>query len=218
MQRTTNTLSTPGFLADTYHFRRDTGRQVDWSKVDESYRATPGTAPVDVTLTADAAAGAVALAVDALTGAVPAGTVLRFAADEFATVSAEAAKGDTAVAVEPLVTALETGDTATYAGVAGSGPKVLRAGTVVAFGDDGRAYPAQDGTAAGLLFSDATEPAAAGGSRTDAKTGYGVLRGAHVYENLLPDADPATGELPAAAKAALGSLFTWQTYVDSRLP
>jgi hypothetical protein len=214
MFRSSKSTTTPGFIADPGSERRSLGRQIDWSRVDESYRATPGTAPVQVKLTAGAAQAATALVVTALTGAVPAGTVLRFSADEFATTTALAAKGATNVPVEALVNALETNDTATYAGVAGSGPKVLPAGKLLAI-DAGtlKAYPAIDNTAKEVLRTHASED-----SRSDALTGYGTLEGGGLYENLLPDADPTTGLLPAAAKTALGVLFTWSRYRDSRLP
>ena len=213
MSRTRSVLSTPGFVADPNSLRHDTGRQIDWDAVSDKFRL----GAVAVTLTAGAAQGAVSITVAALSGAVAPGAVLRFSADEFATVGpAGAAAGATAVPVEALVNALETGDTA-YTG--GSGAKHLPAGTIVALPAGGKAVPAVDNTAKGVLISAADEPTgSARGVRTDALTGYGVLIGGHLYENLLPDADSGTGQIPAAAKTALGSLFTWQKLVDTRLP
>ena len=96
-----------------------------------------------------------------------------------------------------------------------AGTDTLPPGTLVTMPDDGtKSVPAVDGTGAGFLQTHAHRPGTAGGL-ADALTGYGVLIGGHLYENLLPDA--VAGELPAAAKAALGPLFTFQTYRDSRL-
>jgi hypothetical protein len=67
-------------------------------------------------------------------------------------------------------------------------------------------------TCAGLIITSATE-----GSLTDAATGYGMLIGGVVFENLLPDA--VASVITAAQKAALigvGQGFTFETYSDTR--
>jgi len=79
---------------------------------------------------AGAAQGATAIPVTGvLSGNIPAGTVLRFSSDEFATVNgAGGVAGGNSVPVEALVNALESGDTATYPGT--SGRKYIPSGTV----------------------------------------------------------------------------------------
>ena len=70
---------------------------------------------------------------------------------------------------------------------------------------------AADGTlpaAEGLLYSDASEDV-----RTDALTGYGFIRGAVVYAELLPVAGDAAF---ATIQTELGPRFAFETYADSR--
>lgn len=65
---------------------------------------------------------------------------------------------------------------------------------------------------AGLILTDATQ-----GSLTDASTGYGMVIGGVVFENLLPDA--VAGVITAAQKAklaAIGQGFTYEVYADTR--
>lgn len=100
----------------------------------------PGGAKLDATqfLATDAvvvtvgAAGALAAAtsvpVDALTGAVPSGTVLSFGTNKFARLTASAAAGATSITVAAIPTALVDNDTATYAG---AGRKTVYSGTPV---------------------------------------------------------------------------------------
>jgi hypothetical protein len=78
---------------------------------------------------AGAAQGAVAVPVAALTGAIPAGTVLYFGGAKVAVLSAPAAAGAVALAVNALPTALVNADAATYMG---STNKYIPSGT--AFG------------------------------------------------------------------------------------
>lgn len=71
-----------------------------------------------VKLNGAAAQGATSMTVDALTGPVPAGTILRYAVDEYAKTTALAAAGATTVAVEALVNGIEDNDEAWYEGAA----------------------------------------------------------------------------------------------------
>lgn len=72
---------------------------------------------VVVTTSAAAAAGATTLAVNALSGPIPVGTILDFTgAGKFAQLTAAAAAGATSLTVEAIPTALAAGDTATYVG------------------------------------------------------------------------------------------------------
>lgn len=85
---------------------------------------------VTVTTTAAAAAGATALTVAALSGAVPAGTVLYFSdADAYATTTANAAAAATSITVAALERAVPSGAKAIYG--AGFGRKFVPSGTLV---------------------------------------------------------------------------------------
>lgn len=64
---------------------------------------------------AGAAQGATTVPVAALSGPIPAGTVLDFGGSKFARLTADAAKGAPSLAVTALVTALVSGDSAVYA-------------------------------------------------------------------------------------------------------
>lgn len=121
------TLATPSWAAEPISGHLVAGGV----KLDAS--AFPITGNWQVVLTANAAAAAVSLTVEALEHELKAGTLLYFGeAGEFARVTATAAQGATSVAVEALVNAVESGDKAP---VPASGPKTVKGGTVV-----GRTY------------------------------------------------------------------------------
>lgn len=203
----TKTYTTaPAFVADWQSIDRNTGRQIDWSLVPDSYRA--GTT-YTITAAANAAAEAESLTVDALPVALPVGTVLRFGEGKYARLTAPAAAGATTLAVEKLATALAEDDEATYT-VSQSGSKVIPAGTVMSQLSSGKLVPraARPGSEAaiGLLISTATE-----NSKNDSLSGYGVVVGGVIYENLLP-------ETITDYKTELGtngSGWVWQTYGDN---
>lgn len=96
-----------------------------------------------------------------------------------------------------------------YAGA--SGKKVIKAGTVLCQLANGKYIPRVDrpGTeeAVGLLISTATED-----SLVDALTGYGILVGGVIYENLLPE----DITLFKTELATNGAGFVWVQYSDSR--
>lgn len=219
MGRTTNDVSSPGFIVDPESIVRGTGRQIDWAHVPESFRSTPGTNAVAVGVgSAGAAADATAVPVDALSGAIPSGTVLDFGAKKFARLTAAAAKGATSLTVAALATALVDADTATYAGVAGSGSKTIPAGTVMGtLLGSGKGSPrvASTNPATFVLATDAYED-----STSAALSGYGDIIGGALYENLMPDATggpPKT--LASAIKTELASAstgFAFLTYSDVR--
>ena len=212
MGRTTYTVSSAGFIVDPQSVDRLNGRQIDWTKVGEDKRETPGQKVV--VGAAGAAASATSVPVTALTYAIKSGTTLDFGGAKFARLTADAAAGATSLTVAAIPTALVSGDTAT---VAGSGAKKLPAGTAV--GDllsSGKLSPrvASTNPAIGFLETDAVE-----GSETAAKTGFGVIVGGVVYENLLPDA--VAGSLAAGIKTELNTAgaskgFLFQTYGDDR--
>src|SRR5687768_10133117 len=84
-----------------------------------------------VKLSAAALADDVSIAVDALSGAIPSGTLLYFGqSKEFARTTAAAAAGAVAIAVEALPSALEDDDEARYGG-AGTEPAFIQSGTLV---------------------------------------------------------------------------------------
>lgn len=83
---------------------------------------------VDVTLTADAAAGAVALVVTALSGPIPAGVVLRFTGNQLAYLTVDALAGATSVTVAPLGFLIPSGSTSQWRG---TGRVWVRSGTLL---------------------------------------------------------------------------------------
>lgn len=98
------------------------------------------------------------------------------------------------------------------------GKKWLKAGTPVgtALGS-GKMGPRVDTTnpAVGLLATVAVE-----GEPQAAKTGYGLITGGMVFENLIPGASGTPATLPQDIKdelAANGTGFAWRTYVDNRV-
>ena len=213
MTITTHQFSRPAFIVDHQSVDRDNGHQIDWANVPEDYRETKGGT---VTLAANAAIDAVALVTDPLTFAIPAGTLLQFGLDEYATVTVAAAVGAEALTVEPLVTAVEIGDIAL---VTGSGLKTIPAGTVMGIVTAGspavsKMYPrvATSNPADGLLATTAVE-----GDKVAALSGHGLIIGGVVYENLLPDS--VAGALPAAMKSELATNskgFVYRPYADDR--
>jgi hypothetical protein len=197
--------SMPGFVVDPHSVMLNSGRQVDWTKVGPEYSE----GGFVVTAPAGAAAAATSIVVTALPGAVKAGTILNFTGTgEAAIVTTDAAAGATSIAVEALDAAIEAADTAP---VAGTGKKRLRAGTPVAEdATSGKVFP-RDATnpATGLLATDAQEA-----DTSAALSGFGVIVGGAIYQNLLPGGTPA-----GAIKTELntnGYAWVWETYADDR--
>lgn len=91
---------------------------------------------VRVTLTAQVAAAATSMPVTALTGSIPAGTLLRFGAGMYAYTSALVNAGATAVPIEAAPAIITNGSSATYAGL---GKKIIHHGTIL-----GRTYAERD--------------------------------------------------------------------------
>lgn len=209
--KTTIFGSMPNFVADPESIDRNTGRQIDWAKIPASY--TAGT-NYTITASATAAIAAVTIAVTALPVALPVGTVLNFTgAGKFATLTANALKGATALTVEALDASVVNGNTATYT-VSFSQAKVIPAGTIMSELTSGLVVPrvARPGSEAaiGILWSTATDNTYEPNS--DSLSGYGIIIGGVIYENLLP-------ETITAYKTELntsGTGFAWATYADSR--
>lgn len=172
----------------------------------------------------DTAAGATAIPVDALPTALAGAETALVKGSKLVEVSTDAAATDTALVVEQLPHALDSGDTAIAESddetESGDGGKFIPAGTVVAELASGKIVPraSRPGaeTASGIIETGANEF-----STSDSLSGYGVMKGGHLYENLLPDADKTTGLLPTAYKNELntggvGTGFSFEVYADTR--
>ena len=164
-------------------------------------------------VTTDAAVGATSLAVEALDAQIESADTANYpgvAQRQLVRLSAAAALAATSITVYPLTGPVIDNATATYT-VGGSGYKVIPAGTVLCPLSSGLCVPRANRPgseeAFGLLMTPAQE-----GSRTDAKSGYGVIVGGVIYENLLP-------ETITSYKTELetnGTSWRWETYADSR--
>jgi hypothetical protein len=155
--------------------------------------------------------------VAALSAAIPTGTTLDFGGAKFARLTAPAAVGAVTLTVAALPTALVSGDTATYPGTKGLGNKTLPAGIAVGelLSGNGKIGPRVVTTnpAIGLLATKAVE-----NDPVASRSGYGVIIGGIVYENLLPDAVAgvvADGDQDGAQHAGTKG-FLFQTYGDDR--
>jgi hypothetical protein len=215
MGRTNYQPGRSGFIADPNSIDRLNGRQIDWTLVGEDRRRTPG--QIVVVGPAGAAGAAVSVPVLALVRALPSGTVLDFGGGKFATTTAAAAAGAVTIAVRALPTALVSLDQAI---VAGSGAKFLPAGTVVGtLLGSGKASPriVTTNPAIGLLETNATDDPQA----PDALSGYGIIVGGVIFENLLPEATGGPPKVLATAVktelVAAGMGWVWQAYSDSRV-
>lgn len=219
MSWTDYTVSTAGFIVDHGSVDRDTGRQIDWANVPDTFK---GATSYTVTLNdAAAAEGDTSITVEALPVAIPAGTVLDFGEHSVDTVqmlaktTAAAASGATSLTVEPLGHGIEDDATATYTTPTTRDKKHIPAGTFMAELSGGKIIPrsAVTGaeTAIGLLATNATEDAA-----YNAKTGFGLLCGGVFYDNLLPDYGHANLATWKTELDAAGTGVSWRTYADNR--
>jgi hypothetical protein len=148
---------------------------------------------------AGALADATEVPVDALTGAIPAGTLLDFGSNKFARLATAAAADDVTLDVDAIPTALVDNDTATYAGTK---RLIVPSGTVI-----GRTFAERD-------TADKFGPAAAADDEVfivlhdvdfDLHGGEAaVLFHGIVYENNLPGWD----DLAAAVQALVRDRFT----------
>lgn len=214
--RTITYLSRPPFVADPSSVVRNSGRQIDWDNLDDSYRETAATVST-VTLSASAAQGATTIAVEALDDFLPDNTLLDFGGAKFARVNGAKEAAATSVTVDALATDLADDDTATYNLTPPSGPKILPAGTVVGEDlGDGKLRPRVVTTnpAIGILETTAVE-----NDRAASLSGYGVIIGGHFYENLLPNASGSPAVLTSQVKTELranGNAWSFEQYGDSR--
>lgn len=209
--RKTQTGSRLNFVSDAASVTRDSGRQMDWDLVPNSFRQTAFT----VTVATAAAADAVTVAVGAIEQPLTKGTTLAFGGGKFARLSQPALKGAATLNVEAIPKALIVGDKAVHGG---DGAKFVPGGTAVVYLTSGKMVPysvrPNTEAAQGLMVTNATD-----GSKTDALSGYGVYRGGVMFENLLPDATGTPKVLPTQIKSDLlanGTGFAFEQYSDSR--
>jgi len=92
---TTSVISEFPFAVDVHSLDRNSGRQVDWDSVNESWND----GSFEVTLDGEVDGGVTALTVDALPGAVPAGTILDFGGIAGVTVTSNVASAKGAVSL-----------------------------------------------------------------------------------------------------------------------
>lgn len=162
-------------------------------------------------LTADAATGATSLSVEALDATIESGDTATFnGGTKQARLTAAADQGATSLTVDELQFAIPDNATATYGG---SGSKIVKAGKVVAALSSGKVIPRDQVTASetslGILVDTASD-----GSPIDAATGYGLIIGGIVYEELLPDYSHASWSTWKSELEALG--FKFRKFYDSR--
>lgn len=102
-----------------------------------------------------------------------------------------------------------------------SGEREIPAGTIMSEQADGTIYPRADAdttanpghTAAGVLVSNATE-----GSKTDALSGYGLIKGGILFDNLVPDfGDANFGTYQTELEDDPSTTgYGWRTFADNR--
>lgn len=195
MNYTKSTITTRSFVVDPHSVTRDTGVQIDWTRV------TVGT--------------------DGLKR-LPGGTVLGKSAENkgvpLGTTNATSVTVTSNVATVTLAAhGYRVGDTVTLSGSADpaiNGPHVITAVTVNTYQF---AVTTTDGTktgttsmaagARGILETNALE------NGVGDFAGYGFILGGVLYENLLPIAITAQTK---AELDAVGTGFAWATYRDSR--
>lgn len=114
MPRTNITGSSPGFVVDYNGAARSNGKQIDWTKLDDSYRQLKST----VKANGGAAKGATSITVDALPVDLPLGTQLNFGAVANVTVttSAQALAAATSISVNALSGPIPSGTILDFTG------------------------------------------------------------------------------------------------------
>ena len=152
---------------------------------------------------AGAAQGATTVPVAALSGPIPAGTILPFGGAKFARLSAAAAAAATSLAVDAIPTALVSGDTASYLG---TDKKNIPAGTPIgrtlAERNASVPYGPAEATDDEIFLSYHDVTGATGNADVEL-----YRHGRIVKENFLP----GFAALPAELQAKLRSLYTMTT-------
>lgn len=167
-------------------------------------------------LSADAAAAATTLTVYPLDGTIANSTTATFPGGTIqARLTANADVGATTLTVDELQFAIANNATATFGG---TGAKTIPAGTVMCQLSGGKAVPRAvrpgSETAAYLLETTATE-----GDKAAALSGYGMIIGGAIYENLLPEASGSPATISSTYKtelqtAGVGTGFAFMQYAD----
>lgn len=195
------TLTSPPFIADPLSVQRTLGAQIDF----------------DLTDAARAVSGKKSIKGGTVMSRLSSGKIVP-RADFNRTVSVAVSAG-VATATTTAPHDLETGQFVTIEGVSSSvdGRHEVTKTSATEF-----TFPATgSGGSGGALNLPATEVLISGATEDEpqaALSGYGTLRGAMLFENLLPDA--VAGKLPEAIKAELDesrTFFSYVTYRDSRL-
>lgn len=172
-------------------------------------------------LTAAAVAGATSLTVEALPEDIDDAATAEFPGGaQNAELVEDAEAGAIELIVEPLSLAIANDAEALADSTGTNDKRKIPMGTVmVKDATSGLLVPRRDRGASeeaiGFLASDADE-----NSRSDAKSGYGIVIGnTTIWENLCPDSDSA-GDLPAAYKTELkanGVGFVFEDWSDTRI-
>lgn len=205
----TTRLSSYAFVADPGSLRQSTGRQLNWDKVASSYL--------------DSATGKKVVPDGAVLALQSGGKVVPRAST--VAISAAADDGSDVITVTSAAHGFSVGDTVV---IAGANEARFNGTVTVATVADANTFTyvptatSSSGSATGtLVASYQAWGILIGEAREDAPehalSGYGVLIGAHLFENLLPDSTGTPKVLPTAYKTELGSLFTFEQYSDSRI-
>ena len=206
--RTTRYPSRLNFVVDLESLVRNSGRQIDWARIaatdtdfidDDGKKAIPaGTVMAEVggKLVPRGVSQAVTAAIDTNVATIT------LEAHGLAVGDEVYVTGATPATINGLHTVESVPDADSF--------------TFAATGDDGDATGtiALGYSASGILVSDAVED-----DKSASLSGYGVLIGGVLYDNLLPDATGTPKVLPAAYKTELNAGvtgFVFEQYVDSR--
>jgi len=192
------------------------GNAVDWAKVSPYFFLI---GKFTVKLNGAVLAGATSIVVDPLPYDVKAGTALDFGTAAVVA-DADALAGATAIITTEFSDPVADNAEAIAAYPNNSAGRMIPAGTVMCRTSAGLLLPRRDRPGSeesiGFIVSDAHEF-----SNSDAKSGYGLVLGnTDIYENLCPDADPTTGDLPSAYKTELQANtlgFVFVDWEDSRV-
>lgn len=212
--RVTQNVGLPPFVIDRDTVVRDTGHQIDWDKLDESYEE----GAVTIQTNGAALSGATSLTVDPLPVDVPAGALLEFGSVNVE-VTTKALAGATTLAIEAASGAIADNTPAYFDANLRLVGKHVKAGTVMCLLASGmmvpRAVRPGSETAFAILATNADETSI---NATDAASGYGVLRSAAVYENLLPEATGSPAVINSTYKTELiaaGGFWLFDQYQDT---
>jgi hypothetical protein len=214
--RTTSYPSRPAFVVDPNSVGSTQGRQISWADVPNRYKR----GALSVVVNGAHLAGVTTLNVDALGAQVPGGGVIDFGGGKTAVAGpAGAAGGATTITILPLAAAVADNAVGYYQpkGQESAG-KVLPAGKVMCEKTDRTLVPRSDRPGAETASQILKTPAAED-STTDSLSGYGTYDEGRFFENLLPDADPATGLISSTYKTELraaGGSWRFEQYEDSR--